>query len=643
MNHAIATAVKTCVQTTRTILISANDTLRILIFGHKEFSQLLSSVLPEFKDRAECRIVDAIVGTIDEATTHVKAFSPDLVISAGSNAAYLQSSLDVPVMSLPVTESDIISAISKAAKVSDELHLITYDNYSRLVSLLSETAKIRIYHHIYETADEARQMYHLAKVKENQAVVGASLVCGLAVQDKRKSFLIYSKESCRRLMNQAIEKAKTQKQSINTRAIHRWLYKDSKTPILILDKFTQVLSVNDAAYTEFEITPGKQKGLESRLGTAQFSDITDGQCRIGNKDWWFHRDSINVSNHQVDIFQFYAQNPDIPKTEQASSPDDELVYQSKAMQKLIKKTELFAQTPSHVLIIGESGTGKEMIARKIYQQGSFSKGQFVAINCAAMPSELFESELFGYVDGSFTGSRRGGKHGLLYEADNGVLFLDEVGELSLPQQAKLLRVIQEKTYRPIGSHKEFKVNLKIVAATNRALDEQVKNGLFRSDLYYRLNVLSIHVPSLQARQGDIKVIASNKLQTINMGRLSDAQLNIILDAILPSFESYSWPGNIRELENIIERLLVYCMDAENLDNSVITSLTRELAPELFASQSEENAGAIAESENLLLNQAMTKFNGNKELVARYLGISQTTLWRRLKRINQNKIRGKHHA
>ena len=162
--------------------------IRVLIFGHKEFSQLLSSVLTDMEDHAECRIVDAIVGTIDEANKHVSLFNPDVVISAGSNASYLKKALSVPVLSIPVTESDIVSAILKASTVNKDVHVITFDDYSSLVELLNQNTSINIKHRKYETAEEAKQIYQLSKLSANNVVVGASLVCGLASQDNIKSF-----------------------------------------------------------------------------------------------------------------------------------------------------------------------------------------------------------------------------------------------------------------------------------------------------------------------------------------------------------------------------------------------------------------------------------------------------------------------
>jgi propionate catabolism operon transcriptional regulator len=625
------------------VAFSDNSKARILIFGHKEFSQLLSSVLGEFAKQAECRIVDAIIGTIDEATAHVSVFNPDVVISAGSNAAYLQVALDVPVLSIDVTESDIVSAVLKAAKVSNKIHLITYDNYTRLVDLLNQTSSLHITHSYYETAKEAKQTYHLSKITDSDVVVGASLVCDLASQDNIKSFLIYSKESCRNLLQEAVTLADEQKQSVNSQAMQKWLNYGSKTPILMVDNQTNFMNTNSAAKEQFSITQNNQAEIIDILSSNQFDHSNDGQCRVNNKDWWFHKDSIDLANHQFDVYQFYAQTPDIIKHKPQNPTLSPLVYNTQSMQSLVERVDLYAQSPSHVLVIGESGTGKEMIARRIHQQGLYAAGQFVAINCAAMPSELFEGELFGYVEGSFTGAKRGGKHGLLYEANEGVLFLDEVGELSLPQQAKLLRVIQEKSYRPIGSLKEFNTNLKIIAATNKPLVKLVEDGLFREDLFYRLNVLSINVPSLRERAEDIASITQAKLQELNFGQLDQQQLNQLHKQLLPVFSAYHWPGNIRELENIVERILVYCCATTAIQDNAISSLLTQLAPELFQAPMQSQTGTLVENEVQLVSQAMTKFSGNKQLAAKYLGISQTTLWRRLKKINENNQRGHKHA
>ncbi len=623
-----------------------SNKIKILIFGHKEFSQLLSSVLSEFEREAECRIVDAIIGTLNEAHAHVDLFNPDVVISAGSNAAYLKASLKVPVLSLPVTESDVLCAIQKAAKLSKQVHLITFDDYSHLVKLLNETSGLELKHSHYETAEEARQTYHLSQISQDDSVVGASLVCGLAVQDNIKSFLIYSRASCKGLLERAISLAKEERQKGTALALQQWLYEDAKIPIVVYEKETQKITSNIATEKDLDLDSNFIE-LSHFLSEHSLNNLTDGECYFNRKRWIFHKDSLEVNQQHFDIYQFYPEENKGQSELNNSHDKTNLVFESKVMAQVIQKVDIYANAPSHCLIIGESGTGKEMIARRIHAKSRYNKGQFVAINCAAMPSELFEGELFGYVDGAYTGSRKGGKKGLLHEAQFGVLFLDEVGELSLPQQAKLLRVIQEKNYRPIGSHKEYDINFKIVAATNRPLLEQVKEGKFRDDLFYRLNVLSIQLPPLRERFEDLPVIAGQKLTKLAseftdtlISKMSNAEL---LEAVLPYFLEYSWPGNVRELENVLERLLAFANALPIATQADIKTLLEQLAPEILMVNPDPQEGMLAHNELVLVQQAMSQFDGNKELVAQYLGISQTTLWRRLKRINDNNQRETKHA
>jgi propionate catabolism operon transcriptional regulator len=282
---------------------------------------------------------------------------------------------------------------------------------------------------------------------------------------------------------------------------------------------------------------------------------------------------------------------------------------------------------------GESGTGKELIAREIYQNSTFNKGNFVALNCSAIPSELFESELFGHRDGAFTGSRKGGRKGLVEEANDGVLFLDEISELAMDQQAKLLRFLQERTYRPLGANEETPVNLKLVAASNKPLKGLVEKGEFREDLYYRLNVFNLFVPPLRLRKPDITTIARYKLTGFLDNYSVDLTADDVLRVLNGHLVGYDWPGNIRELENVLERLVATLAVDTNL--SKLNQKLESIAPELFTEPlSSIDDGLVRSKELELVVDAMNKFNGNKTKAAEYLGMSQTTLWRRLKRINE---------
>ena len=283
-----------------------------------------------------------------------------------------------------------------------------------------------------------------------------------------------------------------------------------------------------------------------------------------------------------------------------------------------------AKSDSNVLILGESGTGKELFAHSIHNDSKRSMGVFIKVNCAAIPAELLESELFGYEEGSFTGAKKGGKIGKFEAADGGTIFLDEIGELPLHMQVKLLRVLQEKEVERVGSTRSIPIDVRIIAATNRNLEEMVEKGEFRLDLYYRLKVMTIVVPKLSERSEDIPKLVHHFLRKYQ--KLMNKQIEGISDRALRILNSYSWPGNIRELENSIERALNMVDEAE--------MITSDHLPE-------EIRGYKSPSSTLTLNEVMEEterhtiinylelMNGNKSETAKVLGISRTTLYEKM--------------
>lgn len=233
---------------------------------------------------------------------------------------------------------------------------------------------------------------------------------------------------------------------------------------------------------------------------------------------------------------------------------DDIIYKSHKMEKLMDKVKAFANTDSTILIQGESGTGKELIAQAIHSLSKRAEGPFVPVNFASLNMNLIESELFGYEEGSFTGALKGGKTGLFEQAHGGTIFLDEIGDASLEFQCTLLRVIQERQIRRIGGLKEIPIDVRIIAATNKNLEEEVKKGNFRSDLYYRLNVLPIKMPSLRERKSDILLLANYFLNKYSKGRFADLQEVLTEDSIKELYD-YDWPGNVRQLENAMEYIV----------------------------------------------------------------------------------------
>lgn len=294
-----------------------------------------------------------------------------------------------------------------------------------------------------------------------------------------------------------------------------------------------------------------------------------------------------------------------------------IIGNSKAMQEIFSIIERASRTPATVLITGESGTGKELITRAIHYHSKRSSAPFVPINCTAIPEELLESELFGYVKGAFTGADTS-RAGFFQTADGGTIFLDEIGEMSLGMQAKLLRVIQEKEVYMVGSRKPSVVDVRIISATNKELRHLVEKGLFREDLYYRLNVINIEIPPLRDRENDILLLISYFMRryALEMGieqpSISEDTLNIL--------RSYPWPGNVRELDNLMQRLLVMGSD------DVIKPADLPGYMKAYASGSQQNLlKTLSDVECEHISRVLEFTGGNKSEAARILGIDRKTL------------------
>ncbi len=292
-----------------------------------------------------------------------------------------------------------------------------------------------------------------------------------------------------------------------------------------------------------------------------------------------------------------------------------------------QQAKLFAETNATVLITGESGTGKELFAQGIHLESKRAVCPFVAVNCAAFPESLLESELFGYEEGSFTGAQKGGKQGVFELAHGGTLFLDEIGEMPLRIQTILLRVLQEKSIRRIGGNRTIPLDVRIIAATNRNLDEEVEEKQFRTDLYYRINVLTLELPPLRGRIQDIPLLVQSMIAQFNEER--EKKIETIEEDVYTFLMSYHWPGNIRELRNVIERM-VLLNNGPNLSISQSPFLQKlQIKNNRYL---KENQLSLKQGEKELIQYALNKYS-NKTMAAKSLGIDRTTLWRKIKEYN----------
>ncbi len=312
-----------------------------------------------------------------------------------------------------------------------------------------------------------------------------------------------------------------------------------------------------------------------------------------------------------------------PETSDMERPKgfDDIIGKSPEIMRVLRLVEKVAPSDSSVLIQGESGTGKELIAKAIHRLSNRKHQSFVAVNCAAFTETLLETELFGHVKGSFTGAEKD-KRGLFLAADKGTLFLDEVSEMPLSMQIKLLRVLQEHVIRPVGSTDSIPVDVRIISSTNRDLSKEIFEGNFREDLFFRLCVVPVHLPSLRERKEDIPVLAKHFINIL--GKKQNKMPLILESEVLKVLSNQTWRGNIRELQNFLERLVLLADNTVVSVNDVLRFLPSESPGDLTPS------GSLAEKERDHILRVLEENQWNQSLAARSLGIGRTTLWRKMK-------------
>lgn len=342
------------------------------------------------------------------------------------------------------------------------------------------------------------------------------------------------------------------------------------------------------------------------------------------------RDKRGTIIGAVEIFRNLFVIEELRKQINGNYTFENLVSRNSEMQEIFNLLPDVAQSECNVLIQGPSGSGKELLAKAIHNLSPRKNRPYVRVNCAALPDTLLESELFGYVKGAFTDARRD-KPGRFVLADGGTMLFDEIGDMPPSLQVKMMRVLQEGEVQPLGSTETLHVDVRVIASTNRDIKKLVETGAFREDLYYRLNVISIEIPPLTRRKEDIPILIDHFIKRFNYR--TGKNIKGVSDEVLSKFFSYSFPGNVRELENAIEHAFVLCksdiIEIHHLPRHILESLpdgAREI----------EIINAFEEAEKNILMEALQKHNGNRSLVAQELGIHRSTLWRKIKRLGLDK-------
>lgn len=405
--------------------------------------------------------------------------------------------------------------------------------------------------------------------------------------------------------------------------------------LVISDLFLPGLSGIDILKRVKEDSPRTSVILITGNATAETAveAMKEGALDYITKPFNFERLKIQVAK-ALEKSQLVKENQYLRQQLHGRYRFDNIIGTSQAMQQVFSLMQKVAATDSTVLILGASGTGKELVAKAIHYNSQRKNKPFVAINCGAIPADLLESELFGHVKGAFTGAVSD-KPGKFEVANGGTIFLDEIGDMPLQLQMKLLRVLQEHEVERVGSSKKTSLDIRLISATNVNLQQNVKKGLFREDLYYRLNVIPMPLPTLKERRGDIPQLTRYFLDKI-CKEMDRQPMQISLEA-MQAMELYSWPGNVREMENIIERTIALTDGATITPEDLPSDIGRHVEPEAFNGPQVTSEGInmgliVADMERAMISQAMTLGNGVKARAAELLGLNRTTLVEKIKRL-----------
>ncbi|MGI5858526.1 MAG: sigma 54-interacting transcriptional regulator [Tepidanaerobacteraceae bacterium] len=589
----------------------------------------------------------------------------NIIISRGGTAELIKRKLDVPVVKIEINHLDIIKAITKAMQYSNNIGVIGFENLIFNTEGVSKVLKK------YLPINISTEIIHDDKKVEEKVLrlinKGAEIFIGVsALKDSigRHGFRIVTHESGKEAIISAIQSAKhlleVQIKEKEKAKLLKSIIDFTNSAIVGVDAQGKITVFNSKAESLIgcSVIEAIGKSIEAIMeGTSIPNVLKTGEAELGE----FHKiGKASVATNIVPIVVdgitrgAVATIEEIEKIQNiernirkklflkghvAKSHFSDIVGKSNAMKRTKERARQFAEVDSTILIIGETGTGKELFVQSIHNASKRFDKPFVAVNCAALPETLLESELFGYVEGAFTGAKKGGRPGLFELAHEGTIFLDEVSEMSPKLQSRFLRVIQEKEVVRIGDNKIIPVNVRVIAASNKNLGQLVEEGRFRDDLYYRLCVLQLTIPPLRERIEDIFELANyfikkkNKKMEKNVRGITCKAINRLM--------LYNWPGNVRQLENIIEKMVVLCAETEINEHLVLESLNEirhnneKLALNHLYNVSEATGkGLLKQIEEEVIKKVLEENGGNRTLTAKKLGINVTTLWRKLKALEQ---------
>lgn len=593
--------------------------------------------------------IEVRIGLLSNAVDVAKDLINDgaeVLISRGGTLNYLRREFpDIPLVEIEISSYDIAEAIMEAKKVSPHIALVIFNNMLYEGRDLAKLFGVDMKVFFIEREEQAIDAVRRAVDEGCEIIVGGGIANKVSAQMGLHSVLISSgKDSIFRSIRQAQSILRYRSDVLKQSELIETVMENTPLGILTTDMNGRIKMVNSPALDIIKMPREHVMGKD-------IENILP-ELKEGNKSFLkeFNENKIMVDIKRVDIVssnigyivtleeiseiskkEKYIRSAYVKKGHVARFCFDHIIGESKAIKDCKQIAERYASFDSTVLIFGETGTGKEMFAQSIHNMSRRAKGPFVAVNCAALSENLMESELFGYVEGAFTGASKGGKTGLLEMAHRGTIFLDEISEIPPSIQAKLLRAIQEKAIMRLGDDRIIPVDVRIIAASNKDLYDMVKKGEFRSDLYYRLNVLNLKIPPLRERKGDVILLFEHFVDLFCMK--FHRERPVIDKKGYDAIKSYDWPGNVRELENFTERLLAA------FDCAYITAEKILFLLGMKEDDTCKNNGivvgmpstGVVELNETEIYRILKENNFNKSKTAKQLGIGRTTLWRILKR------------
>ncbi|MDR2056459.1 MAG: sigma 54-interacting transcriptional regulator [Desulfovibrio sp.] len=575
--------------------------------------------------------------------------STEIVAARGSTAQEIKRAYpNLHVVDIPITAYDVIRAINAADHYGKTVAVIT--SYTDIIGLdvLAMPYNIRIRNHLLTSVEKLHETISKAMDMGADMIMGGALTRKVAMDmNVPVVYLPFGPES----MQQVLKEVQHIQTAIETEAVEKnfvnRLLDNIIEGVVAVDARNAIRSVNAAARHILGLSGRALLGESLEALAPTFSPQTgknqaEELASIRGNMVMLNRIPVMYRNRclgtiftlhegrKIETMEKIIRRKMYTKPHTVRYTFADVMGKSPAIRRAIENGKSYARTESSILITGESGCGKEIFAQSIHHESARREHPFVAVNCAALSKDLLQSELFGYVEGAFTGALRQGKMGLFEFAHRGTIFLDEIAEMDYANQGNLLRVIQERYVIRLGSHNPVFVNVRVIAATNKNLTQLVREGKFRNDLYYRLNVLALEIPPLRERKQDI---ASLLLHFLHEHPSAYRGRFVLREDAEEALSRYSWPGNVRELSNIAERLAATAKGCEITRQQLSASmhLPDAPAPGIYR----ERLDAINHKKDLQLQeikQAIAACDGNLGQAARELNINRTTLWRRIRRL-----------